>query len=67
MEALDGDDTDEKAAKLDLLIDLHKRADHPLIPALKFQVEDEILFAGKTFRSLENGIEIREPTAVATF
>ena len=59
MEVSDGDDAEEKAAKLDLLLDLHKGADCWLIPALKSQVEDRILIAGRAFINLENVIEIR--------
>jgi sacsin len=60
MEVLDGDDADKKAAKLDLLLDLHKGADCWLIPALKSQVEDKILVAGKAFINLENVVDVRE-------
>jgi sacsin len=60
MEVLDDDDEDEKAAKLDLLLDLHKGADCWIIPALMSQVEDKILVAGKAFVNLSNVVEIRE-------
>jgi sacsin len=60
MEVLDDDDEDERAWKLDLLLDLHKGADCWLIPALKSRVEDKILVAGKAFVNLRNVVEIRE-------
>ena len=60
MQVSDSDDAEEKAAKLDLLLDLHKGADYWLIPALKSEVEGKILDAGKAFINLENVVEIRE-------
>jgi sacsin len=60
MEVSDNDDADEIEEKLDLLLDLCKGADYWLIPALKSQVEDKILVAGKLFINLENVIAIRE-------
>ena len=60
MEVLDDDDEDERAAKLDLLLDLHKGADCWIIPTLMSQVEDKILVAGKAFVNLSNVVEIRE-------
>lgn len=60
MEVSDADDEDERAEKLDLLLDLHKGADCWMIPALKSEVEDKILVAGKAFVNLSNVVEIRE-------
>jgi sacsin len=54
MEVSDSDNADEIAEKLDLLLDLLKGADYWLIPALKSEVEDKILVAGKVFINLEN-------------
>jgi sacsin len=60
MEVLVDDDEDEKAAKLDLLLDLHKGADCWIIPALMSQVEDKILVVARAFVNMSNVVEIRE-------
>jgi sacsin len=65
MEVSDSDDADSKATKLNLLLDLAKGADYWLIPALKSQVEDKILAAGKELINLENVMEIRKRAAQA--
>jgi hypothetical protein len=60
MEVLDSDDADKRAEKLDMLLDLCKGADFWIIPALKSQVEDRILAAGKKFINLENVVDVQE-------
>lgn len=65
MEVQDDDDDDQREEKLDLLLDLHKGADCWLIPALKSQVEDKILVAGKAFVNLRNVAEIRKRAEMA--
>ncbi|KAE9364465.1 hypothetical protein N431DRAFT_474055 [Stipitochalara longipes BDJ] len=60
MEVSDDDDEDARAAKLDLLLDLHKGADYWLVPALKSEVEDKILVAGKAFVNLSNVMQVKE-------
>jgi sacsin len=60
MEVSDSDNATGIAEKRNLLLDLCKGADYWLIPALKSQVEDKILVAGKVFINLENVVEIRE-------
>jgi sacsin len=60
MEVSDDDDEEARATKLSLLLDLHKGADCWLVPALKSEIEDKILVAGKAFVNLSNVVEVKE-------
>ncbi|KAF4626625.1 hypothetical protein G7Y89_g11535 [Cudoniella acicularis] len=58
IEVSESDSTEIKELKLDMLLDLLKGADSWLIPALKSQVEDKILIAGKIFVNLKNVVAV---------
>jgi sacsin len=60
MEVTESDDADTRAMKLDMLLDLHGGADFWMIPALKSQVEDKILGAGKLFINIENVLDVKQ-------
>jgi sacsin len=60
MEVSEKDDDNQTATKLNLLLDLLLGADSWLMPALKSQVEDKILVAGKAFINLTNVKEVQE-------
>ncbi|KAI9047125.1 hypothetical protein LZ554_008579 [Drepanopeziza brunnea f. sp. 'monogermtubi'] len=60
MEVTDDDIEDQKAAKLDVLLNLCKGADMWEMLALKSQVEDRMLGAGKMFINLDNCLQLEK-------
>ncbi|EKD19518.1 zinc finger family protein [Drepanopeziza brunnea f. sp. 'multigermtubi' MB_m1] len=65
MEVTDEDNEDQKAAKLDVLLNLCKGADMWEMLALKSQAEDRMLRAGKMFLNLENCLQLAKRSADA--
>jgi len=60
MEVSEHDCVDERAIKLNMLLDLLKGADYWIMPQLKSQVQDKILAAGNAFMTVENIVEFWE-------
>ncbi len=59
MEVCENDGSKQRAAKLQLLLDLCKGAGYWLMPELKSRAEDKILVAGKLLINLENVVDIQ--------